>query len=347
MSASIVRTGTIVMAMGAALFGHVAVAEAQQPTSLLQWFNAIPNSPTTPEEADKLVDWNGESSSTGSGGGLAAMPALKAGLDAHEAAVHALIEAAHAKIDARIGVPTGEKAVQGMTKGAAAAGIDVARMQNDPAYAKEMQAKMKAMSPAELMALATAMQQGMGMKGTVAVYDPPAVKAAADAGRAYLDPEQQAQRTAAYERRWTEVAKKKAAIDATYSAKYPTRVMCDTDPSCGDRMTRYANAMMPLVYAHDTEVLKLEAAAFEEERAALAVEVGKADELLRAAQYGATSQEPGNPLNIMSLDGNIASQIRTLAIKLEDIVKRAGEVGHCRSKPLEFFYQRPSCFGVK
>ncbi len=92
MSTSMLRFGALVMAMGASLFRHAVAAEAQQPTSLLQWFRAIPKSPITPEEADTLVDWKGESSSTGTGGGLAAMPALKAGLDAHEAAVFLLRE---------------------------------------------------------------------------------------------------------------------------------------------------------------------------------------------------------------------------------------------------------------
>jgi hypothetical protein len=347
MSASKLRTGALMVAIGAAVLGHVVVAAAQQPNSLLELFNSIPKSPATLEEADKLIDWKGESSSSGtgpgiSGGGLVAMPALKAGLAAHEAAVAKIVEASNAKINARMGVPTTAEQVG---KGATAAGIDMARMQSDPAYAKEMQAKMKAMSPAELMAMSMAMQKGMGMgKGTVAVYDPPAVKAAAEAGKALLDPAQRAAITAPHDKRWAEVEKKKAGIDAKHLAKMPKRVLCDTDPSCGALMAQYVKTAMPLVVAHVTEVLKLETAALEEERVALAEELRKAEEMLKAAQYGALSQEPGNPTHVMIFDGYTSGRIRTLAVKLEEITKRAAHVGHCKSKPMAYFYQISECY---
>lgn len=227
MSTTLYRTASIVMALGAALLGPVAAA-ADQPQSVLQLFNRIPKTPATTQEADKMVDANQQ---------IAALVALKADLEAHAAAVGPIVGAADAKIRARMGgASTPEQATQRMSKGVAAAGIDVARMQSDKAYAQEMQAKMKAMSPQELIAMSAAVQQGMGMRGSVAVYDPPGVKAAAEAGQALLQPEQRAARAAAYDRRWAEVARKVATINARHTAdasKYPKRVMCDGEGGGG------------------------------------------------------------------------------------------------------------------
>jgi hypothetical protein len=91
---------------------------------------------------------------------------------------------------------------------------------------------------------------------------------------------------------------------------------------------------MPLLRAHDAEVLALQTAVFEEERAAVAADVRKADGLLVAADYGATSQELGNPLPIGMLDAAAASQILALAATFEEIVKTGALVAHCGQKVL-------------
>jgi hypothetical protein len=70
----------------------------------------------------------------------------------------------------------------------------------------------------------------------------------------------------------------------------------------------------------------------EEQRAAVAAEVRTADRHLQAAQYGALSQEPGNPLPIGFLDANAVSHITELAEKFDDVVKRAAFVTHCGAK---------------
>ncbi len=330
MAASTLRTGAIVMAVSATLFGSVVVA-ADQPKSLLGLFNRIPKSPATTQEADKMVDASQK---------IPAIVAVKADLEAHEAAVATISGAADAKIRARMG---------GATPEGAAAGIDMARMQTDKAYAKEMEAKMKTMSPQELMAISAAMTQAMGMKGSVAVYDPPDVKAAAEAGQALIDPDQQAARTATYQRRWAEVEKKVAAVNEKFAAKYPAKPAgCDGEgggtKECTDAWGQYHTAMMPLLYARDAEVLRLEAAAVEEERAAMAEEVRTADQHLLAAQYGAASQELGNPAHILFLDQHIAEEIKVLATKFEDVVTRAAFVTHCG---LEYFVDTKGCYGAQ
>jgi hypothetical protein len=329
-SRSSLTTGAIVMlALSAALFQPVARAQAQPQHSVQALFNRIPKTPTTTQEADKMVNANQQ---------IPALVGLKADLDAHTAAVGKIFEAADAKIRARMGMSTTpEQATQRMTKGAAAAGIDMARMQNDKAYAQEMQAKMKAMSPQELMAMSMAMNQGMGMRGSVTAYDPPAVKAAAEAGQALVNPEQQAARTAIYQRRWAEVGKKVAAVNEKFAARYPKLLLsCDGEgggrAECQAERARYVAAMMPLLLARDAEVLQVEAAALEEERTALAAQVRSADQHLLAAQYGAVSQELGNPTHIAMLDQTIVNDIQVLATKFEEVVKRAVLVTHCGQK---------------
>ena len=330
MFTSTLRTRASVMAMSAMLFGYVAVAAAQQPTSLVQLLNRIPKSPATTQEADKMV--------VGMVDGKTQIPALatlKADLDAHTDAVVKIVATADAKIRART------------TGGATVGGIDMVRAQTDQAYAKEVEAKMQAMSPQEQMALYTAMS-GVG-RGSVAVYDTPAVEAAAEAGEAYLDSEQTAARTATYQRRWAEVEKKVAAVNEKYAAKYPKMRLsgCDGEgagrPECVAERARYGSEMMPLLYAHDAEVLQVEAAALEEERAALAKEVRAAEEHLLAAQYGAASQGPGNPTKILMLDQTPANNIKVLAAKFEEVVTRAALVTHCGPKYME----SSSCYGGK
>lgn len=211
MSRSTLTRSTIVLVLSAALFGPAFAAEAQ-PKSLLQLFNAIPKTPLTAQEAEKMV---GETRQ------VPAIVAVKAELDAHASAVEKIFATADAKIRTRMGGGSPEQGAQGVIQAAAVAGIDMTRMQTDKVYASDVQARMKAMSPQQLLAMSAAMTQGMGMRATVAVYDPPAVKAAAEAGQALMDSEQQAARSAAYQRRWTEVDKKVAAVNEKFAARFP------------------------------------------------------------------------------------------------------------------------------
>jgi hypothetical protein len=331
MSASTLKTGAVVMAISVALFGRAAMATAQQPTSLPVLLNRIPNLPATPKEADKMVNViEGEYLK------IPAIEALKADLKAHEAAVTKIWGDADAKIRERMGA-----APENVAKGVAATGIDMERMKKDPAYAKEMQAKMKAMSPQELMAMSMAMQKGMGMKATVAVYDPPVVQEAAAAGRRNND--EFAAWTTATKRRWDAVARKVTAIEEKYAVlrgKLPPRPACGDGeggggPECHAAQARYDAAIpqiMKLLVARDAEVLAVETPALEEQRAAVAEEVRAADQHLQAAKYGALSQELGNPMQIGGLDAAAVRRITELADKFESIVQRATFTTRCGNK---------------
>lgn len=141
-------------------------------------------------------------------------------------------------------------------------------------------------------------------------------------------------RAATYQKRWGAVAKTVAAVNETFAARYPRMLLsCDGEgggrAECQAERARFNAAMMPLLLARDAEVLQLEAAALEEERTALAAQVRSADQHLLAAQYGAASQELGNPTHIAMLDGYIINDIQVFATKFEEVVKRAAIVSRC------------------
>lgn len=160
----------------------------------------------------------------------------------------------------------------------------------------------------------------------------------------------------ATKRRWDSVARKVAAIDEKYAAlkgRYPPKVYCDGEggggETCKAAWARYVAAVPQLLQiqvARDAEVLAVESLALEEERAAVAEEVRTADRHLQAAQYGALSQELGNPMPIGFLDGTAVRHITELAEKFEDIVKRAAFVTHCGT---DYFTQfgALTCYGER
>jgi hypothetical protein len=93
------------------------------------------------------------------------VPALPAGVAAARAATQVRSPGGDAKLVAPA-FEAHRRQVMTRIQGAATANtggaIDVARMQSDPAYAQQMQAKIAAMSPTEKMAMAHTLQGGMG-----------------------------------------------------------------------------------------------------------------------------------------------------------------------------------------
>ncbi|MCC7141165.1 MAG: hypothetical protein IT349_03595 [Candidatus Eisenbacteria bacterium] len=321
MSSFTIKSTMTSLLMGVSLV--LPVRAESEPMSLLSLLERVPPIPTSLESANALVNDARE---------IPSITAFLADLDLHEATVSRLANAADAKIQERMS--GGKSPERAANAAAGAAGIDIQRMQNDPAYAKEMEAKMRAMSPAEMMALSAAMSAAMGMKGTVAIYDPPEVSAAAEAGKALMDPGATMERMEAHLARWAEVDRKVTEINQTYEGRYPKlSLSCDGEgggrPECVAERERYKAEMLPLLLARDTEVLKLEAATLAKERAALVERVRAADPKLRAAKYGAASAELGNPMSILFLDQVVAEEIRTFATKLDEVTKRAAFVTHC------------------
>jgi hypothetical protein len=337
MTPSALRTGALMIAMAAAASG--------QTKSVLELFNSIPKPPATPQEADKWLDADQIASL-----GLAA---LNAELKTHVETVMTNATNAEDKLTASItGATTPEESVKRAQQSAAtmakAAGIDMARIQRDPAYAKEVEARMKNLSQQEKMAMANAIMGagaagGMARGRPVVMADPPAITEAAEMGATYNLPKQRDARRAAQQKRWAEVEKKIEAVRAqplTVSVKKPSTpadsIGCEA--TCGAQWDRYADAMLPKIIARETEILRIKAAAIEEQRAALAADVRTADKHFLASKYGLAAQQPGYAGTIALYDGSIVGEMQVLITRIEETVKPAAFWSYCGQQAVRISY---------
>src|SRR5690606_32877090 len=141
--------------------------------SVQSLFDRIPELPYSAEEAARWVDKSGNLVHPG-------LLALKADIKTHQRAMEEIAKAHGAEARAHGAVMT-----ENMEKGLASVGIDMERAQRDPAYAREIQERMKQMSPAELMEMSKKMAQPMNQdprlknQAQAEASDPPPVRAAA------------------------------------------------------------------------------------------------------------------------------------------------------------------------
>jgi len=300
---------------------------AAPATPVLDLFNRLPDPPSTAEEAARWFDKDGK---------LVHPPlvALKADIEAHRRAVAAPMQAQApaAMVQARM-------QTDDMTKGMANVGIDMARMQSDPAYAKEVQARMKSMSPEQLVAMSKAMSQPMNQnpnrrnEAKDMADDGPAVKAAAEASIEYGN--QQTSRIQAHATRWkdteAEVNSKVFATPLKVDVPKP-RIEFD-HPGCDKAgiagWDAYAAKMLPLMIARDTQALKLRREALMRERQALAPTITQADKQLKAAAYGETAKSSTHQLRIAGYDEGMLGEIGLVITKTEEIALRASRTVHC------------------
>jgi hypothetical protein len=155
--------------------------EAAEPKSVLDLFNRLPDPPASAQDAAKWFDQNGKLIHPG-------LLALKADIEANKQASEIMAQSAG---DAVSMAPT----IQGMEN----VGIDVARMQRDPAYAEEMQQKIQKMSPQEQMAFTKKLMEPQNQAAQKDVQamaqETPAVQAAVEAAKNW--PQQQLARATA------------------------------------------------------------------------------------------------------------------------------------------------------
>jgi hypothetical protein len=299
------------------------------PSSVLSLYQRIPDPPATAQEAAaKWIDKGGTLIHPG-------LIALKADLEAHQKAMEEL-----AKPSAAQAIRQGEYQMESLGKGMADVGIDMARMQSDPAYRAQVQARMQKMSPAELMAMSQQMNKPMQQDERIVNQakamndDPAAVREAAEAGYAYTS--KQLDRIEAFQARWKqmedgEVKKIRSTPLPKVGQQKPTmeydNIGCDT--SCQSQWDAYAAKVLPLMIARDNEILKVRRTALLRERAAIAADVRTADGHLIAARYGAASQSQANQSRIRSYDGAVVSEIAQIVYQLEDAARSAAVVTHC------------------
>jgi hypothetical protein len=322
--------------VGSLVLGCAALASFSAlaaPAGVAELLSRLPEPPATAEEAARWVDKSGALQHPG-------LIALKADIQAHKRAAEAILRAA---------IPGQQaQAVQqqaDLAKGMANVGIDMSRMQSDPAYAQQVQARMKSMSPDQLMAMSRAMAQPMNDNPTRRnaaadmANDAPAVKAAAEAGFEYST--QQVARVQAHHARWqdTEGAVKSQVFGAPLKVDVPKPRIEFDNPGCDQACTAawdtYAAKMVPLMIARDTQALKLRRDALQRERQALVPMIAQADKALEAAQYGEKALSDAHTQRIVGYDAGMLGEIGLLITKTEEIARTASRSVHCGKQAVQ------------
>jgi hypothetical protein len=318
-----------VLAALAALIALCAVTNAraaESPSSVAALLARVPDLPATAEEAARWVDKNGALVHPG-------LLALRKDIEAHQQAIGQIQKAAAVRHHAQSAIAT-----ENLGRGMADVGIDMARMQSDPAYAKEVQDRMRKMSPQELMAMSQKMAQPLNQDkryqnaAKAMVDDAPAAIAAAEAGEAYSSA--QMTRMKSHLAVWQEadeaasrVLKKPLSAGMVKPAMEWENIGCDA--GCQSQWEAYAGKMLPLMIARDTEVLRIRRGALQRQRAAVTDEIKTADKHLVASQFGALSQSQANQGRILAYDGAAIAEISQLIDRVSDSVKSAAVVAQC------------------
>lgn len=317
----------LVAALAAVLSFFVTdTSAAEAPVSVAALFNRVPDMPATAEEAAQWVDKTGGLVHPG-------LLALRADIEAHQRAIGLIQQAAAKQHQAQSAI-----VMENLDKGMVDVGIDVARMQRDPAYAQQVQERMRKMSPQELMAMSQKMNQPLNQdkryqnQAQAMVEDSPANRAAAEAGEAYASA--QMKRFDAHHALWREtdeavarVTKKPLGAPGPKPAMEWENIGCDA--GCQAQWEAYASKVLPLMVARSTEVLRIRRATLQRQRAALADGIKTADKHLLATRYGAASTSEANQGSIVRYDGAVIAEIAYLIDRITDSVKSAAGVVHC------------------
>jgi hypothetical protein len=306
---------------------------AAPATGLAELLGRLPEAPATAEEAARWVDKSGALQHPG-------LISLKAEVEAHRRATRSILQAAVPAQQSQAAMQQAD-----IAKGMANVGIDMQRMQSDPAYAQAVQARMKSMTPEQLMAMSRAMAQPMNQNSNQRnaakdmADDAPAVKAAADAGFEYSN--QQVARIQAHHARWqaTEAEVKRQLFSTPLKVDVAKpRMEFDNpgcDKACQGAWESYAAKMVPLMIARDTEALKLRRDALHKERQALAPTLAQADKAIKAAQYGEKALSHAHTQRIVGYDEGLIGEIGLMISKTEEIARTASRSVHCGKQAVQ------------
>lgn len=317
-----------------ALSGWLLAASAQAattPSSLLALFNRIPSLPATAQEAATWVDKSGTLVEP-------RLLALNAELKAHQQAVGDIAAAKLGEQRAQA-----QAQVEDLSKGMASVGIDMQRMQSDPAYAQQMQERMKKMSPQELMAMSQQMSQPMNQDARIPnqaqaqVNDSAAVKSAAETGFVYSQGMQT--RLQANITLWNAADTKVAAVYAPpirVAAQKPAieweNIGCNEQ--CRQQWDVYASQVLPIMIARENDILKIRNSTIHQQRNSVAEGIKQADALLTAANYGADAESQLHRLRLQEYDAAAVGEISQLLDRIEQSVRKAAGVVHCGTQPI-------------
>lgn len=306
--------------------GTGAQAQSPAPGSVQALLSALPELPTSAEQAASWVDKAGR---------IVHPPLLKlqAALAEQRQALQRIAAA-----QGRSKVEQGEVMAQSLTQGLLEVGIDLQRMQTDPAYAQQVQERMRRMTPAEQMALAQRMSQPLNQdprivnQAAAMERDHPAARAAADAAQVYT--QQQPQRFERHAALWAEtenavqrVRARQLVVDGPRPALEWDNPGCDA--RCRAQWDAHAAKMLPLMIARESEILALRRAAVQRQRAAVAPDIATADKHLLATQSGLVSTSSVHQDLIHAYGGAALAEIEGLFERTVEAARRAAVVPHC------------------
>jgi hypothetical protein len=290
-----------------------SVAGADQ-RSLVDLLSRVPEAPATAQDAAKWFDKEGHLVHPG-------ILALKADLEASKKVGEAS--------STRDGAHAQALAVQGMEN----VGIDVARMQKDPAYAKEMQDKIKKMSPAEQMAFVQKMtqpQRQASLENVKAMAsEMPAVDAAVDAAKGWNETMQARVKMQIAERSETDKAVQRVAYKPVGIAKPKMEFDSPScDKSCDAQWRAYGEKLWPVVLDREADILQIRRTALQRDRAELARLMQDGDRLLVPTQYGAGAKSQVNRTWVTGYHQSLLGEIDQLIEQTQTAAKRAADVAN-------------------
>lgn len=306
----------------------VAAAHAQPSTTPSQLLQALPDAPATPEQAAQWLDQEGRIVHQ-------AQTALQQAIAAHKDAMERILSSSAATARTQASYQT-EALAQGMSD----IGIDMQRMQSDPAYAAQVQQRLQRMSPAEQMALAQRMSAPMNQDRRITneaqsmAQDNPAAKAAFEAGQAFAQAQAFNERRAREIKLWQEteaavarVTAKKLNVGVPKPAMEYDNIGCLA--ACQSQWETYAARMLPLMVARETELLKLRVAALNQQRAWAAAELKPVSSHMTATAFGEKSTSRVHREQIVAYDIAAVGEVQAVSERLLDAVRRAAIVVRC------------------
>lgn len=315
-------------AAAAAVFSVTSQAQAQAPApdSVAALLKALPELPASAEQAATWVDKTGRIVHP-------ALLQLQAAINNHQQAMQRIAAA-----QGRTHVDQSQVVTNSLLRGMQDVGIDVQRMQSDPAYAQQVQDRMRRMTPAEQMAMAQRMSQPMNNDPRVVNQaaamekDKPAARAAAEAGMVYA--QQQPLRLEHHGALWANtendvqrVRARKLTVDLPKPGLEWDNPGCDQ--RCRAQWDAYASKMLPLMLARESEVLALRRAAVQRQRAAVAPDIATADRHLQATEFSLASTSQVNQGYIVGYDVAAIAEIQGLLDRTVDAVQNAAVLPHC------------------
>jgi hypothetical protein len=285
--------------------------QAADQRSLVDLLNRVPEVPATPQDAVKWFDKDGKLVHP-------VLLALKADL---ESAKHANDGASNKDAAAATSVT-----VQGLEN----VGIDVARMKSDPAYVKELQERLKRMSPQEQMAFTQKMMQPQNQASVHEVRamanESPAVGAAVDVAQTWNDRQQS--RHTAHAALWKETEQSIKSAQKPFGLTKPT-IEYDSpgcEQACLAQWHAYGEKLWPLVLARETTTLDTWRTALQKDRASLSALLQEGDRLLAPTQYGAAAQSRTDRTWINGYYTGLLAEIERCLDETESTARRSATV---------------------